>query len=174
MRILLCTCLFVNRAFLLSNNTFNGIHKVLSLRSGMEYFARIVACAALLTTSFLGQWLHHLEHDVCGYEYSRSKHSCLPTHTHNHDSEHPDSAPHGVDRETPAHDHDSPAVPHDHHTCSICYVIGQAVSNPVLIAAPTLTEPLFEQVQSESEFAASASCCIPIARGPPASLSGRC
>lgn len=100
---------------------------MLSLRSGMEYFARIVAGATLLTTSFLGQWLHHLEHDVCGHECSLSTHSCLPTHTYNHDPEHSVSTSQQVVHETPAHDHDTPAVPHDHHTCSICYVIGQAV-----------------------------------------------
>jgi hypothetical protein len=37
-----------------------------SLRPEIEYFARIVACAARLMTSFPGEWLHHLEHDMCG------------------------------------------------------------------------------------------------------------
>lgn len=145
-----------------------------SLRPGIEYFARIAACAALLTTSFLGQWLHHLQYDVCRHECSQPTHSCLPTHAHRHCTEHSHRISHPVDQETAQHDHDSPAMPHDHHSCSICYVIGQAVSNPVRATAPTKTEPLFERLQTESEFAAAASCCIPIARGPPAGCAGRC
>ena len=142
-------------------------------RPGIEYFARIAACAALLTTSFLGQWLHHLQHNVCGHECSQSAHSCYPQHTHRHSCEHSHSCSHSIDHEKTTPDHNSPAVPHDHNSCNICYVIGQAIANPVLTTAPIVTEPLFEQLRTESEFSAPASRCIPIARGPPA-FDGRC
>lgn len=143
-------------------------------RRGIENFASIAACAAILTTSFLGHWLHHLQHDVCAHECSHSAHSSIPTPSHHHTCEHSHRCPRSDDRDGSKRDHQSPAAPHDHNSCSICYVIGQAIASPILTAAPTVTEPLFEQLRTESESSAPASRCIQIARGPPASLKGCC
>lgn len=136
-----------------------------SLRPGIEYFARIAACAALLTTSLFGQWLHHQAYHN-GHEQGVNS-SCsarLNCHSCGHLHSNP---PQAVDGK-PSDEQNSPAAPHDHNSCGICYVIGQAVSNPVTVVAPTSVEPLFEQQRTESEDAAPASCCLPIARGPPA------
>lgn len=147
---------------------------MLSLRLGIECFVRIAACAALLTTSLLGQWLHHLDHHLSHQKCSNSANFPQPPHCYTCQCEHSNKISHSNDNKFPEHEHDSPAVPHDHGSCSICYVISQAVSNPVLTAGLTVSEPLFQQLQTESEFAAPASCCTPIARGPPAGLPGRC
>ena len=67
---------------------------------------------------------------------------------------------HSVDGENSTYNHDLPAAPHDHNSCSICYVIGQAVSNLVLTSALEVTEPLFEQSLAHSERAAPAALLL--------------
>ena len=135
------------------------------LRPGIEYFARIAACAALLTTSLFGQWLHHQAYHN---EIEQSANSSCSSHSHCHSCGHsPSSRPQSNDGK-PSGEQNSPAAPHDHNSCGICYVIDQCVSDPVTVVAPTAIEPLFEPRGTESEDTAPASCCLPIARGPPA------
>lgn len=134
-------------------------------RSGIEYFARIAACAALLTTSFFGQWLHHL---AFHNENEQGINSACSAQPHSHSCGHSHSK-HALTNEGPrSEDQKSPAAPHDHNSCGICYVIAQAASDPVTVMAPTSVEPLFELHVTASEFASHAECCTPIARGPPA------
>ena len=135
------------------------------LRPRIEYFARIAACAALLATSLFGQWLHHKAYHN---ENGQAVNSSCASHSHCHSCEHSHSNSSQTDDGKSSHKQNSPAAPHDHNSCGICYVIGQAVSDPLTVVAPTSVEPLFEQQRTESEDAAPASCCLPIARGPPA------
>jgi len=79
-----------------------------------------------------------------------------------------------VEEENPTHDRDLPAAPNDHNSCSICYLIGQAVSNLALTLALEVTASLFEQSLADSELAAPAVCCTPIAQDPPACRTACC
>ena len=134
-------------------------------RPEIECFARIAACAAILTTSLFGQWLHyHAYHSENGQVASSSCPSQSPCHACGHSH----SKPAKANDEKPTEDQKSPAVPHDHNSCAICYVIGQAVSNRVIVVLPTSVEPLFEKYVVLSEFAIHALRCTATARGPPA------
>lgn len=135
------------------------------LQPGIEYFARIAACAAILTTSLAGQWLHHLAY------HNESQQGAIPScpshshdnacgHLHRHSTEAADGKK--------SKDQNSPAAPHDHNFCGVCHLLGQAVSSPVSVVALISVEPLFEQQRTDGEDASHVACCTPIARGPPA------
>ncbi len=144
---------------------------MLSLRLGIDYFARIAACAALLTTSLIGQWLHNHAHHLDDHHCSQSEQSA---HANSTSCGHSHSIPVPVDHGGSKGHHDSPAVPHDHDSCSICYVISQAFAESLLATGPIASEPLFESRQIVSEIAVRDAKCTPIARGPPVGNACHC
>ena len=137
-----------------------------------DYIARIAASVALLITSCLGQWLHHLEHHSVDQHCSGPGDSPHLSHSHKHACGHVHHRSHVADGREAEHDPQSPAAPHDHRSCSICCVIAQVATSPVVNSAPAATEPFFEQRLVESEAAAPAAHCTPIARGPPSVGAG--
>jgi len=137
-------------------------------RSRIGSFARIAACAALLTTTLFGQWLHNLQDHCAGHRGCESANLQHAAHCHHHSCGH-EHRPSRADeyandgkREAP------PLAPHDHSSCVICGVLAQLVTSSKVAVAPAVTEPLFEHRQPENEFAAPVSRCSPVARGPPA------
>ncbi len=121
---------------------------------------------ALLTPMLLGQWLHKLQDHCAGHQVTESVNPTLSVHCHGN------SCGHGhppLDADLRDHEtQDPPFAPHDHSSCVICNFLAHLVSSPVMAVAPSMTEPLFERHQPESEFAAAVRQCRPIARGPPA------